>query len=80
MGRAVGGESMVAQICCTKASVRSDFRSGRGIPLTVRDGMSFSPGGAQWIFAMIETVTAFLGLISAGIFLAHAFDGFRSRV
>jgi len=29
---------------------------------------------------MIETVTAFLGLISAGIFLAHAFDGFRSRV
>jgi hypothetical protein len=42
--------------------------------------MSFSPGGAQWIFAMIETVTAFLGLISAGIFLAHAFDGFRSRV
>jgi len=30
----------------------------------------------QWIFAMIETVTAFLGLISAGIFLAHAFDGF----
>jgi hypothetical protein len=28
---------------------------------------------------MIETVTAFLGVISAGIFLAHAFDGFRSR-
>ncbi len=28
---------------------------------------------------MIETVTAFLGLMSAGIFLAHAFDGFRSR-
>jgi hypothetical protein len=28
---------------------------------------------------MIETVTAFLGLVSAGIFLAHAFEGFRSR-
>jgi len=28
---------------------------------------------------MIETVTALLGLISAGIFLAHAFDGYRSR-
>jgi hypothetical protein len=28
---------------------------------------------------MIEMVTAFLGLMSAGIFLAHAFDGFRSR-
>jgi hypothetical protein len=30
-------------------------------------------------FAMIETVTAFLGLISVAIFLAHAFDGLRSR-
>jgi hypothetical protein len=28
---------------------------------------------------MIETVTAFLGLFSAGIFLAHAFEGYRSR-
>jgi hypothetical protein len=28
---------------------------------------------------MIETVTAVLGLVSAGIFLAHAFDGYRSR-
>ena len=36
--------------------------------------------GAQRIFAMIETVTAFLGLFSAGIFIAHAFEGFRSRV
>jgi hypothetical protein len=35
--------------------------------------------GAQRTFAMIETVTAFLGLFSAGIFLAHAFEGFRSR-
>jgi len=24
-------------------------------------------------------VTAIFGLVSAGIFLAHAFDGFRSR-
>ena len=35
--------------------------------------------GAQRTFAMIETVTAFLGLFSAGIFLAHAFEGYRSR-
>jgi hypothetical protein len=28
---------------------------------------------------MIETVTAVLGLFSAGIFLAHAFEGFRTR-
>jgi hypothetical protein len=29
--------------------------------------------------AMIETVTAFFGLLSASIFLAHAFEGYRSR-
>jgi hypothetical protein len=28
---------------------------------------------------MIETVTAVLGLVSAGIFLAHAYEGFRYR-
>jgi len=28
---------------------------------------------------MIETLTAVMGLVSAGIFIAHAFDGFRSR-
>lgn len=26
---------------------------------------------------MFETVTAVMGLISAGVFLAHAFDGVR---
>jgi hypothetical protein len=41
--------------------------------------MSFSPGWGIKDIAMIEIVTAFLGLISAAIFLAHAFDGFRSR-
>ncbi|MGY3615222.1 hypothetical protein ACVJGD_001418 [Bradyrhizobium sp. USDA 10063] len=28
---------------------------------------------------MIETVTAVMGLVSAGIFLAHAYEGFRTR-
>jgi len=28
---------------------------------------------------MIETVTAIFGLLSASIFLAHAFEGYRSR-
>jgi hypothetical protein len=28
---------------------------------------------------MIETVTALMGLVSAGIFIAHAFEGYRSR-
>jgi hypothetical protein len=29
---------------------------------------------------MIETVTALMGLVGAGIFLAHAFEGIRSRI
>jgi len=29
--------------------------------------------------AMIETVTAVMGLVSAGIFLAHAFEDYRTR-
>jgi len=28
---------------------------------------------------MIETVTAVMGLVSVGIFLAHAFEGYRYR-
>jgi hypothetical protein len=30
-------------------------------------------------FEMIETVSALMGLLSAGIFLAHAFEGYRTR-
>jgi hypothetical protein len=29
--------------------------------------------------AMIEMVTAFFGFVSASIFLAHAYEGYRSR-
>jgi hypothetical protein len=35
--------------------------------------------GAKGRFAMIEAVTAVMGLMGAGIFLAHAFEGVRSR-
>lgn len=35
--------------------------------------------GRKRTFAMIETVTAVMGLVSAGIFLAHAFEGYRYR-
>jgi hypothetical protein len=28
---------------------------------------------------MTETIAVFFGLFSAGIFIAHAFDGYRSR-
>jgi hypothetical protein len=41
-------------------------------------GVSFSRG-AKGRFAMIEAVTAVMGLVGAGIFLAHAFEGVRSR-
>jgi hypothetical protein len=33
----------------------------------------------QWMLTMIETVSALMGLVSAGIFLAHAFEGYRYR-
>jgi hypothetical protein len=66
-------------ICCTKSSVRFDFRFRDGILLTVQRSSRSVGYGAQRKFAMIETVTAVLGLMSAGIFIAHAFDGFRSR-
>jgi hypothetical protein len=35
--------------------------------------------GRKGTFAMIETVTAVMGLVSAGIFLAHAFEDYRTR-
>jgi hypothetical protein len=48
--------------------------------LTVRGRPSFGdPRGAKGIFAMFEAVTAVLGLVSVGVFLAHAFEGVRSR-
>lgn len=65
--------------CCTESPPQPDLRSGDGIFLTVRSGMSLCVDGAQRTFAMIETITAIMGLVSAGIFLAHAFEGLSSR-
>jgi hypothetical protein len=45
---------------------------GRSRSLRVRRGRK---GSSE----MIETVTAVMGLVSAGIFLAHAYEGFRTR-
>jgi hypothetical protein len=39
--------------------------------------LCFLAGGAARILAMLETLTAVMGLIGAGIFLAHAFEGVR---
>jgi hypothetical protein len=35
--------------------------------------------GTSRRIAMIETVTAFFGVVSASIFLAHALEAYRSR-
>jgi hypothetical protein len=35
--------------------------------------------GRKRNFAMFEAVTAVMGLVSVGVFLAHAFEGVRSR-
>jgi hypothetical protein len=35
--------------------------------------------GRKGLMAMFETMTAMMGLVGAGIFLAHAFEGIRSR-
>ena len=54
-------------------------RPQREIFLTVRPCTSFCSCGAQRMFAMFEMVTAVMGLVGAGIFLAHAFEGVLSR-
>jgi hypothetical protein len=35
--------------------------------------------GRKGLTAMFETMTAMMGLVGAAIFLAHAFEGLRSR-
>jgi hypothetical protein len=47
--------------------------------LTVRQGMAFVVRGGIRTTAMIETVTALFGVLSAGILAAHAYDGYRAR-
>jgi hypothetical protein len=53
----------------------------REIPLTVQRRVRLgSSAGHFRIVAMLEAVTAFFGIMSAGIFIAHAVDGYRSRL
>jgi hypothetical protein len=53
----------------------------REIPLTVRRRVPLGSGAGHFgIVAMLEAVTAFFGIMSAGIFIAHAVDGYRSRL
>jgi hypothetical protein len=51
-----------------------------GILLTVRACKAFGAiAGSKDRIIMWEAVTAFFGVMSAGIFIAHAVDGYRSR-
>jgi hypothetical protein len=65
--------------CCTKSPVTFEMRSPRGILLTVRARKAFASIAGSGITTMLEAVTAFFGVMSAGIFIAHAVDGYRSR-
>jgi hypothetical protein len=57
----------------------SDFESSPGFFLTVQGGRRLVVPGRKGNFAMFEAVTAVMGLVSVGVFLAHAFEGVRSR-
>ena len=57
----------------------ADFESSPGIFLTVQGARRLVVPGRKRNFAMFEAVTAFMGLVSTGVFLAHAFEGVRSR-
>ena len=85
------GESMVAsatsrcfglrrKACCTKSSAEFENPAARGILLTVRHPLALGPIAGSRDRTMFEAVTAFFGVMSAGIFIAHAVDGYRSRL
>jgi hypothetical protein len=65
--------------CCSKSSLTFESLSLRGILLTVQGCKAFGSIAGYGIDTMFEAVTAFFGVMSAGIFIAHAVDGYRSR-
>ena len=58
---------------------RPIVRGFHEILLTVRACASFCSRAGQRMFTMFEMVTAVMGLVGAGIFIAHAFEGVLSR-
>jgi hypothetical protein len=89
-GERHGGESIVAcrhrrftgltpRACCTKSSFTFEMLAPHGILFTVRARGGFGRIAGSGITTMLEAVTAFFGVMSAGIFIAHAVDGYRSR-
>jgi hypothetical protein len=66
--------------CCTKSSSIFEIPGVHGFLLTVRAHRAFGSIAGSGIDTMLEVVTAFFGVMSAGIFIAHAVDGYRSRI
>jgi hypothetical protein len=77
-GRRFTGPSRGA--CCTKSSSIFEIPGVHGFLLTVRAHRAFGSIAGSGIDTMLEVVTAFFGVMSAGIFIAHAVDGYRSRI
>ena len=46
---------------------------------TISQARDTRPPGHNETFVMIDSVAAVLGLVSAGIFLAHAIEGYRAH-
>ena len=68
-------------LCCAKSSLHADHTiASRNVFDCVGLGVVCSScAGAQRTTAMFEMLTAAMGLVGAGIFLAHAFEGVLSR-
>jgi hypothetical protein len=45
----------------------------------VHRDMPLGPTAGLQDFAMLEAITALFGVMSVGVFIAHAIDGYRSR-
>jgi hypothetical protein len=55
------------------------MRSEMFLTVQARHRLLHVRSGRKGSSAMFETMTAMMGLVGAGIFLAHAFEGIRSR-
>jgi hypothetical protein len=79
IGAARQFDGCLSRACCSKSSLTFENPASRGILLTVQGRKAFGPIAGSGIDTMFEAVTAFFGVMSAGIFIAHAVDGYRSR-
>ena len=67
-------------LCCTKSSLTFEIQTLHGILWTVRACKAFGAIAGSGIKTMFEVITAIFGVMSAGIFIAHAVDGYRSSI